>query len=551
MIRDLLPGIALALTASVAAQPPAWQAPPKLVVGIVVDQMRTDFIYRYWANFGEGGFKRLVGEGAFLRDAHYPYASTHTGPGHASIYTGTTPSLHGIVANDMFLPATGRDINCVQDDAVTGVGGTGPKGARSPVNLLCGTLTDEMERRFDGRSITVGVSMKDRGAILPIGRTGDAAYWFMEDADGRFGTSTWYAKELPEWMRAFNARDLVQEHLKERWEPLLPLDRYHVALPDENPYEYPIPGAQVARLPVDLGQAFIASGNSMEVVKHAPAALELTTALALAALEGEGMGTDAVPDLLAISYSATDELGHAMGPRALELEDMYLRLDRELERLLKALDTRLGRSGYTLFLTADHGVVDVPALLEAEGSNAGYVPTTAIAGRMETALSERFGPGQWIRRRIKGQFYLNDSLLQARTVDRTEAQHVAVAAARGLSGVADAFAAADILSWPNAEGLAGMVQRTFLPERCGDIYVVLRPGHLLAWQGMQPKGTEHGSPWTYDTHVPILFYGQGIRPGEIVRRTSITDIAPTLAVLLGTAFPDACSGHPVHEVLAP
>ncbi len=550
-MRSILLLFLLLSVRTTQGQAPVWQDPPRLVVGIVVDQMRVDNLYRYWDNFGEGGFKRLVREGCFLRNAHFNYASTHTGPGHASIYTGTTPSRHGIVANDMFLASEGRDINCVQDDRVVGIGGIGAKSQRSPVNMLCGTLADELERRYAGRSITVGISMKDRGAILPIGRTGDAAYWNFEGKEGHFGTSSWYMDVLPAWLQAFNARGLAGQFLKEQWKPLLPLERYQEILPDDNPYEHPLPGTTAPTLSIDLALAFATSGQSMEVLKHAPAALVLTTELALAAIEGEDMGGDAVPDLLAISYSATDELGHSMGPRALESEDMYLRLDRELERLMRALDDRVGSDAYTIFLTSDHGVVDVPEYLKDEGASAGYVEVTELYARMDGALGERFGKGKWVIRRMKGQYYLNDSLLSARGVDRAEAQRVAAHAARGVSGVAEAYAALDIVSWSDASGVPGMVQRTYYAPRCGDVYVVLRPGHLPAWPGMPRKGTEHGSVWNYDTHVPVIFWGKGILPGEVLRRTSITDIAPTMTMLLGCAFPDAASGDPIPEVLAP
>ncbi|MCC6577712.1 MAG: alkaline phosphatase family protein [Flavobacteriales bacterium] len=530
---------------------PAWASPPKLVVGIVVDQMRADHLLRFWDNFGEGGFKRLVGQGACLRDAHYPYAQTNTGPGHASIYTGTTPSDHGIVANDMYFRARKALVNCVQDDAVTGVGGGGPRSRRSPVNLYASTLADELERRTEGRSRTIGVAMKDRGAILPIGRTGDAAYWFFGQADGAFGTSTWYMDSLPQWMRDFNARGLVQEHLRGTWAPLLPRARYHSALPDDNPYEQPLPGTTTPTLPVDLARAFANSNGDMEVLLRTPGSLAITTALALAAVEGEGLGQDAVPDLLAVSYSATDELGHEMGVRALELEDMYLRLDRELERLLQELDRRVGVGAYTLFLTADHAAVDVPAFLADRRASAGYVDAGALVDSVQARLTERYGPGRWVLRRVKEQLFLNDSLIQARGLEPMKVQRTAADAVRLFPGVAEAHATADLLRGSLPSERAAMVLRGLMPERSGDVCIVLRPGHLLSRGGAPQRGTDHGTPWTYDTHVPLLFFGKGIRPGEVLRRVPITDIAPTIAMLLGTALPDACSGQPVPEVLAP
>ncbi|HMU15059.1 MAG TPA: alkaline phosphatase family protein [Flavobacteriales bacterium] len=528
---------------------PAWTTPPKLVVGIVVDQMRTDYIYRYWDNFSTGGFKRLIGEGAFLRDMHYNYAPTHTGPGHASIYTGTTPHDHGIVANDMFIRSTGKGLNCVQDDATSGVGAEGPRAQRSPVNLRSSTLADEMERRYEGRSKTIGVAWKDRAAILPIGRTGDAAYWNFEDAEGRFATSRWYMESLPDWLVRFNARRLPAEYLKGTWDLLLPRERYHQSMPDDNPYEELLPGVEHPVLPLDLARAFAASGNNMGLLKTVPAGLTLVTELAMAALEGEGMGRDEVPDLLSVSYGGTDEIGHATGPLSLEVEDMYLRLDRELERLLTGLDERIGQGGYTVFLTADHAGGDVPEYLKSRKASAGYVEMAELSAAVDAALMQRFGTGKWVRKRVKEQFFLNDSLILANKLDRAQVQDVAAAAVRAFPGVADAYTAENLVRGTRLAGRAALVQRGFFFERSGDVAFILRPGYLSAWPGMARQGADHGSVWNYDTHVPTIFFGHGVVKGDVVRRTSITDIVPTICMILGCSLPDAAIGEPVREVL--
>lgn len=543
---------ALVLPLRTAAQTarPSWQEPPRLVVGVVVDQMRTDYIYRLWDQFGEGGFKRLVNEGSFQRSAHYDYAATHTGPGHASVYTGTTPRDHGIILNDMFMRSTGRVVNCVQDDDVRPVGAEGPRSRRSPRNLLAGTIADEMERRWEGRSKTIGVAVKDRGAILPIGRTGDAAFWLVDDPEGRIATSSWYMDSLPAWLVAFNAEGRYARYMQGTWEPLLPRDRYLLSLPDDNPYEEPLPGAPNAALPLDIPAAYTASEHAPYLFKGLPAALALTTDVAIAALKGEDLGRDAYPDLLAVSYGATDEIGHAMGPRALETLDMYLRLDRELERLLKALDEHMGRGNYTLFLTADHAGGDVPEYLKDRKASAGYVDVTEVVAHVEQALSDRFGPGPWVRRRMKEQLYFNDSLITARQMDRVAMQRVAADALQAFPGVAAAYTAAELAGPALPELRAAMVQRAFMPQRSGDVYYVLRPGFGQTAPGYPLRGMDHGSPWNYDTHVPVLFMGRGVRKGEVLRRTAITDVAPTVSAILGMTMPDAAIGNAVPEVIA-
>lgn len=528
---------------------PAWAKPPRLVVGIVVDQMRPDYIYRYWDNFSSGGFKRLVGEGAFLRNTHFDYVPTHTAPGHASVYSGTTPMHHGIVANDMYDRNKGTGFYCVQDDAVSGVGATGYKGQRSPLNLLAGTLADELERVTDGRSKTVGVAMKDRGSILPIGRTGDAAYWFFEGTDGYFATSSWYMNALPRWLQEFNARGLAKKYLQEQWDLLLPVERYHISLPDDNVYEEPLAGSAKATLPMDVKAMYEAAARSTVLLRFIPAGLTYTTDVALAALDGEGMGQDEHTDLLAISYGATDELGHEMGPRALEIEDMYLRLDRELERLFKALDEKVGKGNFTVFLTADHAAVDVPAYLRDKKASAGYVDATDLVGRVNVALTAQFGAGNWVRKRVKEQLFLNDSLITAKKLDRALVQRAAADELLKHPLVSDAITAADLARNTYATGLRKHIQRGFMPMRSGDVCYIMRPSHLSKYPGMNERGTDHGSSWNYDTHVPVLFMGAGIKPGEVVRRTSITDIAPTLAMIIGCALPDAAIGEPIPEVI--
>lgn len=548
-LRIIAFGQSKAGTVAASYHAPTWPTPPKLVVGIVVDQMRVDYIYRFWDNLGDGGFKRMVREGAFMRNTHYDYAPTHTAPGHASVYTGTTPMHHGIVANDMYVRATGGGLYCVQDDAVSGVGGTGHKGQRSPLNLLSGTITDELERRTEGRSKTIGVAMKDRGAILPIGRTGDAAYWFFEGTDGQFATSTWYMKELPDWVKTFNARGLARKYLSEPWDLLLPRDRYHTPLHDDNPYEEPLAGSAKATLPMDVKALYEASGRSTVLLRFIPASNTYTTDMALAALEGEAMGRDQVTDLLAISYSAPDELGHEMGPRSLELEDMYLRLDRELERLMNALDANVGKGQYTLFLTADHAVVDVPAYLRDQKASAGYVEVKTLVDQVEAGLSRRFGAGHWVRKRLKEQLFLNDSLIAARGLDPVVVQRAAADELLKHPQVADAITAADLARDTHASGLRRSIQRGFMPMRSGDVCYVMRPSHLAAYANANQRGTDHGSPWNYDTNVPLLMVGAGVKHVEVVRRVSITDVAPTIAMIVGCALPDAAIGDPIPEVL--
>ncbi|MBL7984341.1 MAG: alkaline phosphatase family protein [Flavobacteriales bacterium] len=537
LLLAALPALCVAQTGTTPPSEPAWTDPPKLVVGIVVDQRRTDFIYRYWDNFGPGGFKRLIGEGAFLRNTHYTYIPTITGPGHASIYTGSVPAYHGIVANDRYDRATRKSIYCVRDTTVSGVGSATAQSA--PSQLLATTLADEIERRTDGRGKTIGVALKDRSSVLPIGRTGDAAYWF---SGNNFATSTWYMKELPRWVSEFNARKLPEKYIDRTWEPLLAIEKYHQVLPDENPYEQPLTSGAKSSFPYDLAQ--LAKGPvGIGLIASTPWGNTLTTDMALAALAGEQMGKDDITDLLALSYSSTDILGHKMGPRSLEIEDMYIRLDLELARLLTELDKSVGAGRYTVFLTADHGAVDVPAYLRDLKGSAGYLDPRAVQQRLHAAFNaisdER--PLQ-IDTVIDGHVYFRstprEGLLQ-RVVEE-------IAAMPEISMVMTAHAARR----NTADGEQGLLANGYMPQRCGDILYTLKPGYFEAEGLYAGKGTTHGSGWNYDTHVPVLLFGQGIVHGEVVRRTAVADIVPTICMIVGCALTDAAVGEPVHEVLA-
>lgn len=521
---------------------PSWAKPPKLVIGIVVDQMRPDYIQRYWENFGEGGFKRLIGEGAYLRNTHYSYVPTVTGPGHASIYTGSVPAHHGIVGNDMYDRASRKSYYCVSDPGVQGVGS--PNAQSSPHRLLATTLADEIERRTDGRGRTIGVALKDRSSVLPVGRTGDAAYWYS--STGSFVTSTWYRKELPLWLNTFNAQQLPQRYLSGVWKPLLPAERYHLALPDSNAYEQEITKGSGVHFPYDLGALSRTAGPGL--ITTTPWGNTLTTDMALAALKGEELGTDDDTDLLAISYSSTDILGHRMGPRAMEMEDMYIRLDQDLARLLSELDNVVGAGRYTLFLTADHGAVDVPQYLKDLKGSAGYVVDLERSLENEThrvmdLVFGADGPKQMIDTVFEGQVFLSE---KAR--DGAVAYHL-VDVMRRREDIAMAFDARELLAGDaTANGLREL-RNGFMPQRSGDILYALRPGHFEAEGSFLGKGTTHGSGWNYDTHVPVILYGQGVRHTEVVRRTTVADIVPTVAMIVGCALPDAAVGEPVPEAL--
>ena len=344
---------------------------PKLVVGIVVDQMRYDYLTRFESKFGEGGFMRMINEGFNCKNNHFNYVPTYTGPGHTSVYTGTTPKYHGIISNNWYDKEIKESVYCAQDDSVESVGTESSAGKMSPHRMLTTSVADENRLFTQMRGKTIGVAIKDRGAILPAGHTANAAYWFHGKDEGVWITSTFYRKDLPQWVKDFNDSDTVESYLKV-WDTYQPIETYIESGSDLNDFERGFNGKETATFPYDLA-ALKDENGGFDVLKATAYGNSLTVDFALAALEGEALGRDNDTDVLTVSFSSTDYVGHNFGVNSKEVEDTYIRLDRDLERFFKYLDENVGEGEYTVFLTADHGAVDVPAYLESVKIPAGYL----------------------------------------------------------------------------------------------------------------------------------------------------------------------------------
>lgn len=536
---------ALLVTSFVNAQTTKNEA-PKLVVGIVVDQMRYEYLYRFQSKYGEGGFKRLLSEGFNVRNGHYNYAPTVTGPGHASIYTGSTPAIHGVIGNEWYDKDLKKDVNCVEDPRYTPVGSSG-NGDVSPWRMLSTTVTDELKLFTQKRAKVVGVSFKDRGAVLPAGHMPDGAYWY-DGATGNFITSTYYKTSLPQWVQKFNQQRLPEKYLSQQWATLLPVSQYVESGPDNTPYEKALGGKAQPVLPYDL--ASLRKPNDYSLIYGTPFGNDLLTEMAKAVLAGEDLGADNITDFLTISYSSTDALGHSVGPNAVEIQDMYLRLDKNIQDLLKTLDAKVGAGNYTLFLTADHAVADVAQYMTDNRIPAGYFNTKKVAGALNEHLQQYF-PGKNIIETISGgQVFFDQEVFEsdpkASGVELLIATELTVNFLLKQDGVANVYSENVIRQSQYDEGGAkGMIVRGYHAKRGGDVVILLEPGWYPAGD---PRGTTHGSPWSYDTHVPILFFGNGIKKGSTVRHHDITDIAPTISTLLNIKFPSGCTGEPIEEL---
>ncbi len=523
---------------------------PKLVIGIVVDQMRQDYLYRYAETFGEGGFKRLLKDGFYLSNAHYNYIPTYTGAGHASVYTGTTPAVHGVVGNDWYDKAIRKRVYCVSDDRQNTVGSNSvEQGKMSPHRLLTTTITDELKLATGGRGKVISISDKDRGAILPGGHMADAAYWY-DETTGRMITSSFYMDKLPAWVEQFNARKLPDQYLNGVWDTALPKEKYQASGPDNSPYEAKFNGETKSSFPYDLKALRKTNGN-YDLLSNTPFSNDYLTEMAKTAIDAEQLGADGWTDFLCISYSAPDKLGHRVGPRSVELQDLYVRLDRNIEDLLKKLDASVGAGNYLLFLTSDHGVSDVPQLLIDKRVPGGYIRQEDLKLKLSELTQQYFQGKPVIESITNEQIYLNHDLFRGDPKGGGVEWMVSLELISNFlvqqPGIAHAFTKNLLRQGDfNEGGIKGMVIRGHHEKRSGDIVVINEPN----WLAMsRVTGTTHGSPYTYDTHVPVIFFGKGVKSGTSSIYHPVTDIAPTLAVLLHTAFPGGCTGQPVTELL--
>jgi hypothetical protein len=523
---------------------------PKLVVGIVVDQMRQEYLYRFGNKFGEGGFKRLINNGFMLKNAHYNYVPTVTAAGHASIYTGTTPAIHGIIGNGWYDKELKKDVYCVGDEMFKTVGSTSVSdGQMSPNRLLATTITDELKIATQKKSKVIGVSIKDRGSVLPAGHMADGAYWFDENV-GKFITSTFYMNQLPSWVEKFNQLNLPDKYLSQTWNTLLPIEKYTESGPDDSPYERSIAGKGKSVFPYNLAEIRKQMKN-FNLLSYTPFSDDYLTEMAKAAIDGEKLGADEVTDFLCVSYSAPDYLGHSVGPNAIELEDLYIRLDKNLEDLFKKLDQTVGEGNYLVFLSSDHGVAENPQSLVDSKVPAGYFRNSNLLSRLVPYLLPYFSGKNVIETVTNEQVYFNHDAFSADPktggVDLMIATELTANFLLKEKGIANVFPKNVIRQGDFLEGgQKGMVIRGHNPKRSGDISFTFEAGWYES--GTIP-GTTHGSSYTYDTHIPILFYGKGIKKGSSVQYHTVTDIAATLAVLLKTKFPNGCTGQPVAELL--
>ena len=514
---------------------------PKLVVGIVVDQMRYDFLYRYYDRLSENGFKRLINGGVNCINNHYNYTPTNTGPGHATIYAGSPPAINGIAGNDWYERSLGKNIYCTQDSSVSGVGSTGEAGEMSPRNLKVTSIADQVKLASGNKSKIIGIALKDRGAILPAGHSADAAYWH-DNGTGNFSSSTYYMEKLPQWVEDFNKLNYSEKYLNTTWETLYPINSYTQSDIDNQPFENTLKGEDKPIFP----HKYIAGKKyKYDNIRTSPFGNTMTADFAVAAIKGEQLGKHSATDFLAVSFSSTDYIGHSFGPNSIESEDAYLRLDKDFEKLLNTLDAEVGKDNYLLFLTADHGICDVPGHSHYYKLPGKVLDKSIFYKKINDHLNAALGEGKYLIEYEDYQYFVNFDLLKEKKIeykDFFEVFKAGMMSNEGIAQIIDLHNIGDAM-FPNF--FLNKIKNGINPKRSGDILVIQEPG----WISSYTTGTSHGSLYEYDTHVPLIFYGWGLKPAEIVAPVEITDIAPTVAALLHILAPTGNIGNPIEGVV--
>ncbi len=507
---------------------------PKLIIGIVVDQMRFDYLYRYSSKYSNGGFKRLMNEGFNEKNTLYPYIPTATGPGHACIFTGSVPGLDGIIDNDWYSRKLKKNIYCVSDSEVTTVGSLSKAGKMSPRNLLVTTLSDQLKLSNNFQSKVIGIAQKDRASILPVGHSANAAYW-LDAETGNFISSSYYLKELPEWVNRFNQLGMVQEYLSKDWSPFLPIETYTESDPDQEPYETQFPGETSSCFPHRLAAI---PRKDFDLIRSTPFGNDLTKDFAISALKNEKLGKSNYTDFLSISFSSTDYVGHAFGPNSIEVEDTYLRLDKNIEQILTFLDQFLGKEQVLVFLTADHGVAPTSGFNLQHKFPAGSISGMSLIQNLKDFTKTAFGNSEIIEQFSNDQIYLNYDILNHLGLKEEFVFEKLRTYLLGQEGVANLVDLNRMYANNIINDQLARIQNGYSAIRSGDFQILLEP----YWMFGRNQGTNHGTGYHYDTHVPLLWYGWKIKHGESSVETSVTDIASTIADWMNIETPNGSIG---------
>ncbi len=519
---------------------------PSLVIGIVVEQLKYDQLEKFRDKFGEEGIRRLINEGTYFKNASYQYMLTQSAPAHATISTGAEPSSHGITSDYWFLPLRDELIYCTKDIGVNPVGGSYESGLHSPVNLQSSTFSDELEMSTNKKAKVFGVGLKENSAILSAGHAADGAYWF-DNTSGTWMSSTHYIDTLPDWVKDFNSMRYSDSYLENTWSLYRSPDYYSECLPDTNSAEAGFNG--INYFPYDLkklrSKEILNLKNDYSLLKETPFGNSLTTTFAIKLIEKEGLGVDDVTDYISICYSSTDNIGHRFGPSSVEMGDAILRLDDEIKNLLSYVNEKIGKKNILIYFTAAHGVSEIPAVLKNNRIPSGYFNQNQALQLLRSYLNVVYGEGNWVKGYSERQIYLNRVLIEDARLSLDEVQKKVARFLVQFTGVASAYPFSAFETNDFGSGNLKRILNSFSPQRSGDVIVTLNPGWV---ERDNDYVTNHNSPYEFDAHVPLIWYGWTTNRSTVNRRVNMTDIAVTLSTLCKVPTPNASTGEPLVEL---
>ena len=519
---------------------------PKLVIGIIVEQLRYDLLEKIRSRLGENGIRRLLNEGTYFQNASFQYVLTQSAPGYASISTGAEPSRHGITSDYWYLPLKDELIYCTKDISVNPLGGSFESGLHSPANLLVSTFADELKMASGKKAKVYSVGMKESPVILSAGHAADGAFWF-DNITGSWMSSTYYGQSLPGWVNDFNASRFSDSYLDNTWNLSRPVADYSDCLPDSNKFETGFNGLNY--FPYDLKKlstkAKGAKNRDYSVLRETPFGNTLTTDFAIRLIQKEELGKNDVTDYLSVCYTATDYIGHMFGPSSVEMTDAMFRLDKDIENLLKYVSDSLGKRNVLIYFTSAHGISEIPGVLESNRIPSGYFRQNQALQLLRSYLNAVYGEGNWVRGYQDKQIFLNRTLIEDAKIPLEDMQKKVARFIVQFSGVASAYPLSVFESGDNGNGVLRAIGNDFSPQHSGDVIVTLNSGWI---EKEDDYVANSNSPYEYDSHVPLIWYGWSINRATVTRKVNMTDIAPTLSSLCKIPLPNACTGEPMFEL---
>ncbi|MEI6310641.1 MAG: alkaline phosphatase PafA [Bacteroidota bacterium] len=510
---------------------------PKLVVGIVVDQMRWDYLYRFESKYSANGFKRLLAQGYSCENTQIPYIPTYTAPGHTCIYSGSVPALHGVIANNWYDKKIEKSIYCTDDARYSSVGDSSIAGKMSPVQLLTTSICDELKLANNFKSKVIGIAIKDRGAILPAGHSADAAYWYS-GTSGRWITSTYYRTSLPSWVKASNDSLAKNYKMNDTWKTIMDLEKYSESTEDNVVWESPYKNEDK---PVFVHNVKALLEMSPDILRALPYGNKMTLDFAKNAIKGEELGKDNITDFLTVSFSSTDYIGHQFGTNSVEIEDTYLQLDKELASFITYLDVTIGKGNYLLFLSADHGAAHNATFLQTNHIPAGNMLLDSMNRKISQFVLSEFKDSTILYGLCNQEIYLNHAAIERNHLDLDDVKAKLINYVKGINGVMNAVDLENLSACTLIDNLRTSIENGYNAQRSGDIYIIFQP----AWMEDFTKGTTHGSSYRYDTHIPLIWYGWNVKAGKDYSEIHMTDIAPTIASMLHIQEPNGTVGKPI------